>query len=343
MPFQAGHVVQAEPEKAPEAAKQPETNPEPRALDPPEEATITKASEAGTLPQKGAETTIDEAKQSPTGTSRPSAEPQVQDVETDDVKVQGAAFFMPFAAPRKDTAVQVPEVVATMPKQKEDQVQVPAVASELQQDMAQVAEACQATDEPKQPASSPPQPAFVKANRDLKGDVAVPAHSGDKQPAEEEGVAALAGKQHCAEAGSGPLPSKTAGPPQPRSSRETSRKSLPELSPQRLGDVPWQSAAGPYPSALPPRPPGQMGADISSPPPSARWPELQRQRDSPAFLRENFNLGGSSARDINASYVGMPPAWQSNGWRARDQGEEDLMLQRAYEVYRQQQLELLRS
>lgn len=342
---EASEVVQAEPEKALEAVKQAATNPEPRAPDPPEGEIIAEASEAGTLSQKGSATAIDETKQSATGTSRPSVEPQVQDVETEDVK--GAAFFTPFA-PRKDTAVQVPEVVAAMPKQKEDQV--PAVASEVKQDTAQ-AEACQATDdEPKQPASSPPQPAFVKANRpDLKGYVAVPVQLGDAKPAEEKGVAAVAaptGKQHSAEvhcAGSGPLPSKTAGPPQPRSSRETSRKPLSELSPQRLGDVPWQSAAGiqgPYPSALPPRPPGQMGADTSSPPPGARWPELQRP---PAFLRESFNLGGSSAGDING-FAGMPPAWQGNGgWRARDQGEEDLMLQRAYEVYRQQQLELLRS
>lgn len=333
-------VVQAEPEKAPEVIKQAAPTPESRAPDPPE-GEIVEASEAGTMSQKGTATALDETKPSATGTSRPSVEHLVQDVETEDVKVQGAAFFMPFA-PRKDTGVQVPEVVAAMPKQKEDQV--PAVVKDTVQE--QVCQACQTTDrEPKQPASSPSQPAFVKANTpaDPTGDVAVPVQLGEAKPAEEKGLAAAAapaGEQHYAEAGSGPLPSKTAGPPQPRSSRETARKPLSELSPQRLGDVPWQRAAGPYPSALPPRPPGQVGADTSSPSPGARWPELQRP---PAFLRESFNLGGSSAGDING-VAGMPPVWQGNGgWRARDQGEEDLMLQRAYEVYRQQQLELLRS
>jgi len=100
---EASEVVQAEPEKALEAVKQAATNPEPRAPDPPEGEIIAEASEAGTLSQKGAATAIDETKQSATGTSRPSVEPQVQDVETEDVK--GAAFFTPFA-PRKDTAVQ---------------------------------------------------------------------------------------------------------------------------------------------------------------------------------------------------------------------------------------------
>ena len=66
----AEQVVQAEPEKALEAAKQAATNPEPRAPVPPEGEIIAEASEAGTLSQKGAATAIDETKQSATGTSR---------------------------------------------------------------------------------------------------------------------------------------------------------------------------------------------------------------------------------------------------------------------------------
>lgn len=256
---------------------------------------------------------------------------------------EAGAFFVPFTPlrPRKDTAVQVPEEAAAMqatqtvtlstqelqePKRKDDQKgsedgsQLEQKAEQVETQMATMEEAEEEV--PRRPATSPPQPAFVtKVSKPAVLPVLPPCGEAKPLPP-EQGEAASFEKMH-SEAGSGPLPSKTAGPPRPRSLPAPPKPS----SPQRSGDVPWpKSPPGPYP-------PLHRQMFEGSPP--MRWPELSRPA---AFPPDSF-----LAPD-GLGMPGMPPVWQgAGGWHARDKGEEDLMLHRAYEVYRQQQLDLLRQ
>ena len=268
---------------------------------------------------------------------RPITEPEAKRAD------EAGAFFVPFTAlrPRKDTAVQVPEEAAAMqatqtvtlstqelqePKQKDDQKgsedgsQLEQKAEQVETQMATMEEAEEEV--PRRPATSPPQPAFVtKVSKPAVLPVLPPCGEAKPLPP-EQGEAASFEKMH-SEAGSGPLPSKTAGPPRPRSLPAPPKPS----SPQRSGDVPWpKSPTGPYP-------PLHRQMFEGSPP--MRWPELSRPA---AFPPDSFlALDG-------LGMPGMPPVWQgAGGWHARDKGEEDLMLHRAYEVYRQQQLDLLRQ
>lgn len=264
--------------------------------------------------------------------------------QTDEGALQnstGLAVFVPFVTSKRDSAVQVPDGELGQDITQASEVPVEpkegGLAVELELPEAKPAavgtEAAAGTEAQAEEASGDRPP---EANGDRPNGASVqPAEPvispGPVEPEPSAMPVVEASTENAVQAGSGPLPSKTAGPPEASASGPRTPLSPPRLQAQ------W-----------PDGPRGLSGPLRKSPSAAHRWPELRPSAPPPPppmrSARENvYPLDGYANENPHFNGCGIlaPPAWNSAGWRPND--GEDLMLQRAYEVYRQQQLDLLRD